>query len=178
MPTKTKLNRSQAVRDYLKQNSGANPQAIVAALKAKGITISLSLANAVKYAKPKGATKKPAANAVGRPKGGVNRSQAIRDFMAQNPSAGPSAIRKGLQAKGIVVTDSLVGAIKYSKKRTSKPAGRPVGRPPGKRLGRPPAAAKNAQIRAEDLIEAKRFVDRVGGAGAARKALEILAQLS
>jgi hypothetical protein len=160
---------SQAVREFLTQNPGADPKAIVAAMKSKGLTISLSLAYAIKFGrKGKGATKK----AVGRPKAGVTRSQAIRDFMAQNPSAGPSEIRKGLRAKGIVVTDSLVGAIKYAKKgkKATKTAGRPVGRPRG--------ASSNGQLRVEDLLAAKAFVDRVGGVSPARKAIEILAQLA
>ncbi|MBI3848468.1 MAG: hypothetical protein HY292_27870 [Planctomycetes bacterium] len=173
------MNRSQAIRDYMKQNPGAKPKQILAAMKAKGVVVSMSLVTSVKYAKPKGSAKKPVAKPVNGPKTrGINKSQAIRDFMAQNPSAGPSAIRTGLKAKGIVVTDSLVSAIKYSKKRPSKATGRPVGRPRGKRLGRPPVSASNGQLRAEDLLAAKAFVDRVGGSAAALKALDLLAQLS
>ena len=55
MPKQAKLNRSQAIRDYLAKNPNANPKAIRAALKAKGIAVSESLASAVKYSKKKGA---------------------------------------------------------------------------------------------------------------------------
>ena len=51
---KAKLNRSQAVRDYLAQHPGTSPRAIQDALKSKGIKISESLASAIKYAKKKG----------------------------------------------------------------------------------------------------------------------------
>ncbi|MBI1851255.1 MAG: hypothetical protein HYR85_13020 [Planctomycetes bacterium] len=184
MPTKSKpapkgkLNRSQAVRDYLAENPGSSPKAVVSALKAKGITISLSLANAIRYAKPKSATKAVGKRA-GRPKGGVNRSEAIRQYLSQNPGASPRDIKAALKAKGIVVTDSLVGAIKYSKKaRSGRKAGRPARRPSGRPVGRPPSAPKSGFLRAEDLVEAKNFANRVGGVGAARKALDLLAQLS
>ena len=43
--------KTQAVRDYISANPDANPKAIVAGLKQKGITVKLGLANSVKYSK-------------------------------------------------------------------------------------------------------------------------------
>ncbi len=108
------------------------------------------------------------------PKRKLNRSQAIRDYLAANPGASPRAIKSALKAKGIVVTTSLVGAIKYRRHAPGRPEGRRRGRP----VGRPSAAAKNDHLRVEDLLAAKAFVDRVGGMAAARSAIEVLAQLS
>ena len=175
------VNRSQAVRDYLAAHPNAKPKEILAAMKSKRINVSMSLVNAVKYAKGghRGA-RKAASNSLGRPKsGGVNRSQAVRDYLTAHPGAKPKEIMSALKAKGISLSMSLVNAIKYAKRKGSpKSSGRPVGRPPGKRLGRPPAAAKNGDLRAGDLIAAKAFVTRVGGAESARRALDLLAQLS
>ena len=97
----------------------------------------------------------------------LNRSQAIRDYLAKNPNANPKAIQAGLKAKGIAVSESLASAVKYSKKG-------PIGRRPA----RAASATRNGFFSAEDLVEAKRFVDRVGGIGAARKVIELLEQLS
>ena len=100
----------------------------------------------------------------------LNKSQAIRDYLAKNPNANPKAIQAGLKAKGIAVSESLASAVKYSKK---KGAGRPIARRPA----RAASAARKSVLRAEDLLEAKKFVDRVGGVGAARRAIEVLEQL-
>src|SRR5436190_3181849 len=43
--------KTQAVRDYISANPDANPKAIVAGLKAQGLTVKLGLANSVKYSK-------------------------------------------------------------------------------------------------------------------------------
>jgi hypothetical protein len=51
MPRK-KINRSQAIRDYLAKNAGASVSEIKEALAKKGIKASDSLINAVKYRKP------------------------------------------------------------------------------------------------------------------------------
>ncbi len=103
----------------------------------------------------------------------LNRSQAVRDYLAQNSNASPKAIVAGLKSKGILISTSLASVVKYSKKRP----GRPKGRRSGRRVGRPSAAAKTDHLRVEDLLEAKSFVNRVGGVDAARKAFDLLEQL-
>ena len=101
----------------------------------------------------------------------LNRSQAIRDYLAKNPNANPRAIQAGLKEKGIEISESLASAVKYSKK---KGAVRPIGRRPA----RAASTARSSVLRAEDVLEAKKFADRVGGVAAARKALDLLAQLT
>jgi hypothetical protein len=96
------------------------------------------------------------------------RSQAVRDFLAENPRAGPKAIVDGLKAKGINVKITLVNSIKY--KKPSKP---------GRKSPRRHAARKSHSIAVtiEQLIRVKRFADSVGGADQVRLALDTLAQL-
>ena len=43
--------KTQSVRDYIAENPDANPKAIVAGLKERGITVKIGLANSVKYSK-------------------------------------------------------------------------------------------------------------------------------
>ena len=50
---KKKINRSQAIRDILAKDLAAKPKAIQAELAKKGIKVSASLINAVKYGKSK-----------------------------------------------------------------------------------------------------------------------------
>ena len=141
----------------------------------------MGLAKLIWYSKERGSAKpagrKQARVAQAAKKGSVNKSQAVRDYLTANPSASPSEVQAALKAKGIMISTSLASAVKYRKK-THSVTGRPVGRPRGKRQGRPPAAKNNEALRIEDVLKAKKFVDRVGGVAAARKAIEILAQLS
>jgi len=51
MAKKKKVNRSQAIRDILAKDLAAKPKAIQAALANKGIKVSASLVNAIKYGK-------------------------------------------------------------------------------------------------------------------------------
>ena len=50
---KKKINRSQAIRDVLAKDPKAMPKAIKAGLAKKGINVTNSLINAVKYGQPK-----------------------------------------------------------------------------------------------------------------------------
>ena len=46
---KRKINRSQAIRDYLGTNPSATPASLSRSLKKKGIKVSAALVSAVKY---------------------------------------------------------------------------------------------------------------------------------
>ena len=56
---KKKINRSQAIRDVLAKDPKAMPKAIKAGLAKKGINVTNSLINAVKYGKSKPGKSKP-----------------------------------------------------------------------------------------------------------------------
>ena len=184
--------KSQAIQDYLKANPGANSKAVKDALAKGGLSVSEGLVNKVKYTKPakkktggrKATTRKAAASKAkatrrGRPAaGGINMSDAIRDYIAANPTASRPEIRNALQAQGVAVSNSLVNAVFMKvKKGGGKSAKR--GRP-----GRPKAAARAAapassggNMSAAELINAKQLVDQLGGIGKVRDALALLEQL-
>ena len=98
------------------------------------------------------------------------RTQAVRDYIAENPDANPKAIVAGLKEKGITVKLGLANSVKYSKRSKRR-----KGRAPS-----PHAAARRTQsgvMTAEQLIEVKRFADSLGGTDQLRKTLDVLEQL-
>lgn len=183
--------KSQAIQDYLKANPGANSKAVKDALAKGGLSVSEGLVNKVKYSKPakkktggrKATTRKavaPKAKATrrGRPAaGGVNMSDAIRDYIAANPAASRPEIRNALQAQGVAVSNSLVNAVFMKVKKgggKSAKRGRP-GRPKAARAAAP--ASSGGNMSAAELINAKQLVDQLGGIGKVRDALALLEQL-
>lgn len=112
---------------------------------------------------------------------GVNKSQAIRDYKAANPDAGPTAIVAALGEQGLTVTSALVSNVLTTAKKGKK-TGKKRGRPPkavGKKPGRPPKAASSGpDVNLNALIAAKKLVDQLGGNVAqAKAALDALAKL-
>lgn len=109
-------------------------------------------------------------------KTGVNKSQAIRDYLANSPKATASEIVPALGKKGIKVSPGLVSNVKSTsgpKRRRKKKAGRKkvVKR---RRPGRRAAAA----LSADDLMAAKQLADQLGGIQAAHRALNTLERLA
>jgi uncharacterized protein YneF (UPF0154 family) len=183
--------KSQAIQDYLNANPGANSKAVKDALAKDGLSVSEGLVNKVKYSKPAGAktgssnatpTKKAApkrkATRRGRPAaGGVNMSDAIRDFITANPSATRPEIRDTLQAQGVPVSNSLVNAVFMRvKKGGGKSAKRGPGRPAAAVRAAAPASS-GGNMSAVELINAKQLVDQLGGIDKVRDALALLEQL-
>jgi len=101
----------------------------------------------------------------------INRSQAIRDYLAKNAGASVGEIKEALAKKGIDASDSLISAVKYKKARRK---GRSKGKR-GRRAG--PRAASVAGVSVETLVAAKQLVDRVGGVEAAVQAIGVLRKL-
>lgn len=107
---------------------------------------------------------------------GVNKSQAIRDFAAQNNSSSPKEIVAGLAAQGIEVSSQFVSTILSNAKRKGKKGRR------GRR-GRPAANAAAAPantgggVSMKNLIAAKRFVDQFGSVKEAKAAVNAIADL-
>ena len=97
--------------------------------------------------------------------GGVNKSQAVRDYLAANPDASPNDIVAGLKQQGITVSPGLASNVKYTSRSKAGKRGRPAGRGPGR------PRSGNGALTAADLIEAKRLADQLGGVEKVRKAL-------
>ncbi len=187
--------KSQAIQAYLDANPGANSKAVKEGLAKDGVSVSEGLVNKVKYSKPAGkktggrkattrktaapkAKSKAKATRRGRPAaGGVNMSDAIRDFIAANPSATRPEIRDTLQAQGVAVSNSLVNAVFMKvKKGGGKSAKRGPGRPKAAARAAAPAAS-GGNMSAAELINAKQLVDQLGGIDKVRDALALLEQL-
>jgi hypothetical protein len=101
----------------------------------------------------------------------VNRSQAIRNLLSDDPKATPSVIIEALAKKGITVSPALVSAVKYNK---AKPAnGRRKRR--SRRIG---ASANGQRFDFDKLVAAKALSDRMGGIEKAKEALDMLAKLT
>ena len=113
-------------------------------------------------------------------KSGKSLSQSIRDHLQANPSATPNQIVAALAKKGIKVSPGLASNIKYTsglsaKKKTGKKKSATVRRGAPKKK----AAAKRgaAALTVEDLLEAKKLVNDLGGIDEVRKALDALERL-
>ena len=99
----------------------------------------------------------------------VNKSDEIRRYVAQNPSAGPKQIREDLGREGIRVTASLVNRIKYGGGVKKKRRGRKA----------KVATATNGTtpLTVEHLIAAKKLAVQLGSVQSAKQAVDALARL-
>ena len=105
---------------------------------------------------------------------GVNKSQAIRNYLATNPKAAANEITAALAKQGIKVSPGLASNVKYTSgpKRKKKAGKKTVvkRRRPGKRSA--------AELSADDLLAAKQLADQLGGIQEARRALDMLEKLA
>lgn len=102
----------------------------------------------------------------------VNKSEAVRNYMAKNPNVGPSAVSEALSKRGVKVTPQQVSTIKNNAKNSAK---RKTAR------GRKPSVmtigAENGVLQVKDLMSAKVFADSVGGLEKAKGLLAALEEL-
>lgn len=100
--------------------------------------------------------------------GKVNRSQAVRDFLAENPGADSQAIIAGLGGKGIKVTPTMVYYVR-SKLRHAK-----------RKDKRDRAAAASRLTTARDPVElvsrVKDLAREVGGLKNLKQLVDLLAE--
>jgi hypothetical protein len=103
-----------------------------------------------------------------RKAGGPNKSAAIREYLKTHPNAGPTEVCKELKKKGLTIAPALVSNVKAAA------AGKKIG---GRRKpGRPARGSDTVSISA--LLEAREFVDRVGGVAQAERILKALGKLN
>ena len=100
----------------------------------------------------------------------VNKSQEIRDYVKANRTASAKEVVDALKQKGIKVSAPMVANVKSKAGLTRSRRGRPPLNGVA-RVGRP---SKNGDIALETLIEAKRFVAKVGSA---QKAVDVIRAL-
>ena len=111
----------------------------------------------------------------------VSKSQAVRDYIAKHPAAGPTEIFNALNAQGIMVSKGLVAVVKYKKPATSAPA-KKRGRPATAKASAPAAKAPSAKgtnaVSANDLVAVKELADSLGGIAKTRDVLSLLEKLT
>lgn len=102
-----------------------------------------------------------------RGRAGVNVSQLVRDYKSNHKRAKPKEISQALSAQGTEVSAQYVSTILSNarKRRGGKGRGKAAAGAPGK---------KDAYGR---LVQAKRFVDQIGGYDKAREALDALGRI-
>ncbi len=114
------------------------------------------------------------------------RSQAIRDYFRENHKATVNEVVEALKARGITVKPGLVSNVKYgmkARKKARRKSGATVtlAAAAANHAGSPKrgsaAHASTRGISGDDLIEAKKLADQLGGVEKARQALELLSQL-
>lgn len=100
-------------------------------------------------------------------KSGPNKSSAIRDFKASNPTASPKEIAEALGKSGIGVSAQFVSTVLSNAKKK--------GGKIGKRGPKPGRKAASGNL--EQLLTAKKLVEQLGGIDNARAAINVLSQL-
>ncbi|MDZ4818575.1 MAG: hypothetical protein SGJ20_06335 [Planctomycetota bacterium] len=97
----------------------------------------------------------------------INKSQLVRDYLAEHPRAKPRVIRPAIKAAfGVDISPQMISMIKTKTKSG------------GRRKVASAVRAKPARsITAEQLLAAKKLIDHVGGIEHARVLLDVLAKL-
>lgn len=176
------VNRSEATRKYVAAHPTASPTEIVEGLKAEGVEVSLSLASKIKYDRSrkgggKKDRKKKAAATNAAPKATGERGEKAEGIRAAARSIGgkvrPRDVIAMLAEQGIQVSSAQVSMTlrKMGMRKTKR----------GRKPGRPAASARAAHsgsISIDDLIAAKKLVERLGSIEAASQALSALAKLT
>src|SRR6266404_4018157 len=98
------------------------------------------------------------------------KTKAVREYLAANPTASPKEIVAGLAATGMKIKIGLANSLKYGKRK------------PGRRRRALTAASaarrtSNGAVTLDQLIEVKRLADSLGGVEHVRAALETLESL-
>ena len=103
-------------------------------------------------------------------KSGVNKSQAIRDYLKAKPEAGPTEVVAEMKKKNIKITPALVSNVKKAMN-----GGKSTGK--GAKRGPKPGRRAADQLSINDLLTAKEFADSVGGVDQAVAVLKALDKL-
>jgi hypothetical protein len=101
-----------------------------------------------------------------------NKSAAIREYLKDNPTAGPSQVVAAMAEKNMKVTPTLVSNVKSRMLNGTAPAAKTG------RRGRPAKRANGeASFPMSLLLEAKRLAEQAGSVDAAREALNAISKL-
>jgi len=104
----------------------------------------------------------------------VNKTQVIRDYLAENPDTAPKEVAATLSKQGLSVTANYVSTIKTNMKAKGKGKKKVA----AKKKAAPKKKAADAKILLSALMEAKKLAAKLGGIEQAKQAINALAQLT
>jgi hypothetical protein len=99
------------------------------------------------------------------------KTKAVRDYIAANPTATPKEIVAGLATTGMRIKVGLANSLKYGKKKRGRRRSSTVASAARR------APTSNGAVTVDQLLEVKRLADSLGGMSQVRQALETLEQL-
>ena len=156
------VNRSRAIRDFFKKNKKATTQEVIDGLKKQGITVTSHLVTNVKskVKQRRGAAKTMVAEPeTVETKPEVSKSDAIRGYLREHPTASSKEVSEGLAAQGITASTSLIAMVKGKGKRRRR-----------KVMGVVAAVAPTG-IGVPEIKAGLSFIKSVGSMDAAKQAL-------
>jgi pyruvate/2-oxoglutarate dehydrogenase complex dihydrolipoamide acyltransferase (E2) component len=181
--------KSQLVREYLAKSPNASVSEIISHFKSRGVTISLALANKVKYARrevgggarpaTKVATAAPPKRKRGRPPGKAKsphgmKVNAIREvFTTHGLSTRPVDVVRMLKERGIEVTAGQVSATRrrmIKDRRRAKVAAAAA-------APQAPKPEKTTGVTLDALLAAREAAVKLGGIARMRELLDALSSL-
>lgn len=125
MARSQKISKTQAVKDFLEGNPEATGKTIAEALRKQGLSITASYAANIKselnkQQRSKSSAGKPAAGGIASDKSGINKAQAVRQYLAVHKRAKPLEVVAAMKKEGVDVTAGYVANIKSKSKRRRK----------------------------------------------------------
>ena len=158
------VNKSEAIRDFFKANPKAKSQEVADGLAKKSITVSVGLVNTVKskHNKRQAARKAAKKQTVETKSNGMNKTQAVRDYLRAHKKAKNAEVVEALGKRGITITANYVGNIKATH-NTRRRAVRNV-------------VAKGG-IGVPEIKLALTFIKSIGSVAAAKKALDVAQEI-
>lgn len=125
MANSQEVSKTQAVKNYLKENPDASGKAIAEALTKQGLSITPNYAANIKselnkQQRSKRSASKPSAAGGSSGKMTVNKTQAVKEYLANHKGAKPRQVAEALKKAGIDVTPGYVANIKSKSKRRRK----------------------------------------------------------
>jgi hypothetical protein len=103
----------------------------------------------------------------------MNKSDYVRRYLSQHPSAKPKEIFQALTGEGVDVSMALINRIKYGPESGKK--GKRGGR---RRRGAVATTNGSGHLSLDHLLAAKKLVEHLGSVESAKQAVDALARLS
>ncbi len=158
------INKSAAIRDYYQAHPKAKAQEVVDALARQGIETTSNYVSNLKSAhnKRRAAKRAGTKHAVETKSNGVNKTQAVRDYLKEHRKAKNAEVVEALAKRGISITSNYVGNIKATH---------------NKRRGVVKKAVANGQIGVPEIKSALAFIKSIGSVATAKQALAVAQEI-